>query len=699
MSTRILGRVEDENGVGVDGLRVSLRATGGFLNFDGIELGAGATANGGDFDFTYAEDLGPGPPPRELELLIEDPVGRELQRTAPFNDVATDPLTFNNDFVVPTAEVTGFKVTLGTGVPARVSTGNAVTWLMDTDAFTAAAELIEGATQQILLSQLYFPVPEFFDADPTREPRKLLIRFPQPPQPTPTPPNTPPQPTPGDRPERLLVQAADKGVDVRVLLHAFEVPLFIKLLVGALVFPFAGSDGFRAAYGVWLDDDLTDADEAKRYFGQSQRPNIRVEEFSQPVRTAGVLHAKLIVVDGKRALSIGSPFGQGYVDTHDHEIDAPRRGDRTGLPMHDAGFTVTGPAVGDLHDTWKLLWDDASSNKVTALASPPPPETTGGDGVCTMQLVRTLSVDQFDNQPEGEKGILEGYLRAIALAEQFVYLETQYFTNNAIGRALVEAMKRKPALQVIVVCNIAPDVPFYPFKQRRLITRIRKGIGQTPTGPQRFGVFTRWSHRVAQPQLDRDRPQMLPIYIHAKVGIVDNSWATVGSANLDGLSLDSSLLSDVFHTLFNAGEQRAIEINGNVLNGHGEPATEVVDVLRRKLWAEHLGFSSGGALDITAPELMNPPQGGWLERWNELSGLTLRQLQDHPRQSIDGMARVLPWPTDDETYKTPRKHLDALGIKSFKVEPIRKTRQFYFKTGDWKKDKNEPESKVELDYP
>ena len=140
----------------------------------------------------------------------------------------------------------------------------------------------------------------------------------------------------------------------------------------------------------------------------------------------------------------------------------------------------------------------------------------------------------------------------LAQAEQFVYLETQYFTNDAIGRALVEAMKRKPGLEVIVVCNIRPDVPFYPFKQRRLITRIRKGIGQTPGGPHRFGVFTRWSHQVFQP-----RPRMLPVYIHAKVGIVDESWATVGSANLDGLSLDSSLVSDVFHALFDVREQRA----------------------------------------------------------------------------------------------------------------------------------------------
>lgn len=678
MSTRIVGKVVDENGIGLDRLRVSLRVPGAFLAYDGFELGAGATRNGGDFEFTYENQVSD---PRQLLVLIEDSVGRELLRSDTFNDVNTDPLVFDDDFEVPKAEVSGFKVTLGTGAPARVSSGNAVTWLMDTDAFTAAAELINDATEQILLSQLFFPVPPSFDAAAGNEVTKLVMQFHD---------NAPTAAAPraaddGDkRPERLLLLVADKGVDVRVLLHDFEVPLFLQLLIGALVFPFVRSVGREL-----LRDDFTDADEVKRYFGQSGSTNIQVEAFTQPVLTAGVLHAKLIVVDGRHALSIGSPFGQAYVDTHDHEIDAPRRGQAGGFPMHDAGFKVTGPAVGDLHDTWKLLWDTASSTPVPALVNPPSPETTGGDGVCTMQLVRTLSAGRFTGQPEGEKGILEGYLRAIALAEQFIYLETQYFTNDAIGRALVEAMKRKPALQVIVVCPIRPDLPFYPFKQRRLITRIRKGIGQTPEGPQRFGVFTRWTHQVDQP-----RPRMLPVYIHAKLGIVDNSWATVGSANLDGLSLDSSLVSDVFHIPFDVREQRAIEVNGLVFNGHGEPTTEVVDVLRRKVWAEHLGFSSGGVLDITHPDLRSLTLGGWLELWAKRSDATLRQLQDHPAQSIDGMARVLPWPTDDETHKTPRKHLEALDIKSFKVVPLKSTREFDLETGRWK-----PDSKAQMDYP
>jgi hypothetical protein len=46
--------------------------------------------------------------------------------------------------------------------------------------------------------------------------------------------------------------------------------------------------------------------------------------------------------------------------------------------------------------------------------------------------------------PKGEKGILEAYLRGFAAAKDFIYLETQYFTND--GQAIHENFWRDPAL-------------------------------------------------------------------------------------------------------------------------------------------------------------------------------------------------------------------------------------------------------------
>jgi len=334
------------------------------------------------------------------------------------------------------------------------------------------------------------------------------------------------------------------------------------------------------------------------------------------------------------------------------------------------------------------------------------------DGECAVQLVRTLSCQQFDSMPQGEKGILEAYLRGFASAKEFIYLETQYFTNDAIGDGLVNALLSEPNLKVIVLLNIEPDVPTYPFKQRRLITRIQRAIGQTPTGPQRFGAFTRWTHEsVAErvtmkpsassepdPQTKDPRPRLLPVYIHAKAGIVDNTWATVGSANLDGLSLDSSLPSDILNGLFHRDEQRAIEVNG-VFFDTKAPPNNVVDILRRKLWAEHLGFLKTDGTPDTEENLLQvaqKPAAGWLDLWITRAKATLDHLTLTPAQSSSGKARVLPWPTDNSTHKTPRDHMDALGVtpnKIYKVAPLKSTAAFDFKSGKWNLKK-----KAKLDF-
>ena len=70
--------------------------------------------------------------------------------------------------------------------------------------------------------------------------------------------------------------------------------------------------------------------------------------------------------------------------------------------------------------------------------------------------------------------------------------------------------------------------------------------------------------------------------------------------------------SDILNGLFHRDEQRAIEVNG-VFFDTKAPPNNVVDILRRKLWAEHLGFlTAHGTPDITAGPLQdaNKPTDG-----------------------------------------------------------------------------------------
>jgi hypothetical protein len=44
------------------------------------------------------------------------------------------------------------------------------------------------------------------------------------------------------------------------------------------------------------------------------------------------------------------------------------------------------------------------------------------DATCSIQIVRTLTARKFDDQPDGEKGILEAYLRAFNMAKDFIHI-------------------------------------------------------------------------------------------------------------------------------------------------------------------------------------------------------------------------------------------------------------------------------------
>jgi hypothetical protein len=166
----------------------------------------------------------------------------------------------------------------------------------------------------------------------------------------------------------------------------------------------------------------------------------------------------------------------------------------------------------------------------------------------------------------------------------------------------------------------------------------------------------------------------------------------VGSANLDGLSLDSILVNPFV-------EQRAIELNAIMLNGvDGAPSSEAPDILRRKLWAEHLGyFDSSGLPDINAADLKSPPVGGWLQLWTNRAKGTLSALINDPTRPLTGpgttpwSGQVLPWPQDNKTHKTPRDYLQTLGIQTHRVVPLKGTRAFDFKSGKWK-------NKAAMDY-
>lgn len=358
----------------------------------------------------------------------------------------------------------------------------------------------------------------------------------------------------------VVREAGARGVDVRLLLSKIE-PV-----------------------------DLLAYAETSRFF--EGRSNVQVRPF--PLR-AQLQHAKLMVVDGEAAFLFGPLFVQAYWDLPTHPIIEHRRGEGITAvgdrPVHDLAVRVEGPAVADVDRCFADLWNhraDAEGRpheRVEPCDVPPP------RGNQALQVVRTLPRNLLSDRLDGETDAYEAYLRGIRNAERFVYIENQYFTSRELAAALRAAVDRSPSLQVILVLNPRLDIPLYLRRQCVLLD----GVLKHP----RIGAFSLWAFDATPP-----RPVVQRVYVHSKTAVIDDEWAALGTANLDGFSLHGA-------TEVGMPENRNVETNVILFDGlAGKPATGLVGGLRRRLWAEHLG---------SRPNVREPPNDGWLSLWQAVA--------------------------------------------------------------------------------
>jgi phosphatidylserine/phosphatidylglycerophosphate/cardiolipin synthase-like enzyme len=382
------------------------------------------------------------------------------------------------------------------------STGNRVQPLVDgKETFATAAQLIRTARAEVRLLQMAIG-PEF--VPDMADPRTTLVG--------------------------LLRHAGQRGVQVR-LLHGQLKP------VDALEF-----DAVAAA--------LADA------------PGVRVRAF--PTRLQ-MQHAKLLLVDGKEAMVLGSLFLQAYWDTQMHHVVEPRR-----LP---ATRSLQGPVVADVDGVFIELWNhQAPPNQ--RLAPWPRPRPRGKQHV---QLLRALPAGMLPSVPRGQQHIMPSYALALARARRVIYIENQYLTYAPLVDALLEALEREPQLECILLLNPIPDIPTYRRRQLALLRRLEH---------PRVGVFSLW---YADP--NRAPTALLRGYVHSKVCIIDDDWLMAGSANLDGFSLEGPQ-----RTRWPANSN--VEVNVGVADGCNKtPCTGVARRLRRQLWQEHGLRGAGGLAD------------------------------------------------------------------------------------------------------
>ena len=257
-------------------------------------------------------------------------------------------------------------------------------------------------------------------------------------------------------------------------------------------------------------------------------------------------HEKLVIVDGKVAFVGGidmTDFAGDRFDTSEHP--ARRR-----LGWHDVGTRLDGPAVADVDDHYALRWRELTGEELER----PAPAPAAGEH--TVQVVRTVANGMYDALPDGEYRILESYVRAIRGARSYVYLENQFLWSPEIVRLLADKLRRPPADDFRIVVLL-------PSKANNGQDDTKGQLGALASADDGAGRLLATTLRSMTGHRD-DR-----LYVHAKVGIVDDRWLTVGSANLNA------------HSLLNDTEMNVV--------------THDPDLARRtrlRLWSEHLGVDA-----------------------------------------------------------------------------------------------------------
>ncbi|KRE41497.1 phospholipase D family protein [Knoellia sp. Soil729] len=327
------------------------------------------------------------------------------------------------------------------------------------------------------------------------------------------------------------------------------------------------------------------------------------------VRRSGAHHQKFVVVrhrdDPSRDVAFvgGIDLASSRRDSSSHHGDPqpdPLAADYGPRPAwHDVHCAISGPAVADVETVFRERWEDPSPltpalhsrlrdklSKVRDTPTPLPPQNPPPppvkDGAHVVQLLRTYPHLRrgraYPFAPSGERSIARAHRKAVAQARDLIYVEDQYLWSSSITAAFADALAANPRLHMVAVLPHRPDVE--GVGERMQWEGRQQAIEQlTAAAPGRFAAYgientTGW-----------------PIYVHAKVVVVDDWYATIGSDNVNRRSWTHDS-----------------ELAALVIEDAGLDHSPYARSLRLRLAAEHLGRPlSGGAHERAMADCVSGP--------------------------------------------------------------------------------------------
>lgn len=260
-------------------------------------------------------------------------------------------------------------------------------------------------------------------------------------------------------------------------------------------------------------------------FGTEQLPHPWPERFAaagvqwslySPPGTLGLLvpgrwrrlHRKLCVVDGRTAFCGGINILDDFHDPNHGVLSAPR---------FDFAVQVRGPLVAEIEDTMSVLWQRMQAARrlrvrqlVGALESLRESHATAQPQVAEPAGALARAALVLRDNVRHRSRIERAYRRAISTARSEVIIANAYFVpGRKMRNALIRAAQRGVRVQLLLQGKYEYFMQYYSSR---------------PV----YGALL---------QAGVEIHEYAPSFLHAKVAVVDGHWATVGSSNLDPLSM------------------------------------------------------------------------------------------------------------------------------------------------------------------
>ncbi|NPC98307.1 phospholipase D-like domain-containing protein [Nocardioides sp. zg-DK7169] len=355
----------------------------------------------------------------------------------------------------------------------------------------------------------------------------------------------------------VLGRALDRGVDVRALVWRSHLGLL----------------GYHA-------------DEHRDLGRQLQERGADVV-LDMRVRANGSHHQKMVVLRHRDDPARDIAYVGGLDLCHGRRDDSTHGGDPQAEPIskeygerppwHDVQVALQGPVVHDVETVFRERWEDGTPPTRSPLRrgrdaaarldeerrplppqAPPPPALADDH---TVQLLRTYPALgpgwAYDFAPDGERSVARGYSKAVGAARSLIYLEDQFLWGREMSDVLVGALRANPALRLVCVLPHFPDQDGWFARDPQIVGRLR--------AVRRLQLH--FGERVAFYGLENHAGT--PVYVHAKVCVIDDVWSSIGSDNFCRRSWTHD------------SELSAVVLDEEPTGGYGQ-------WLRLRLAAEHL---------------------------------------------------------------------------------------------------------------